>query len=163
MSEIIATHAVILLEVADDGLDGCTPSHVAFDLRGDAALLAGGVDFELVFGRRVVATVSGIGDDAIERVADDRLHGGDDGGERVAVIRIAGRRRDVGDELAAARVAQRRRHAHLHAELIGLVCLSLADAFHLGCVQAVNLAAALMAVLRQHALGQVQRPHEGFP
>jgi hypothetical protein len=29
-----------------------------------------------------VAAVSGIGDDAIERVADDRLHGRDDGGER---------------------------------------------------------------------------------
>src|SRR5450755_3397426 len=51
-------------------------------------------------------------------------------------------------------------HAHLHTELVGLVCLSLADAFHLGCMQAVNLAAALVAVLRQHTLGQVQRPHE---
>ena len=50
MGEIIAAHAVILLEVPDDGLDGGAPSHVAFDLRGDAALLAGGVDFELVFG-----------------------------------------------------------------------------------------------------------------
>jgi hypothetical protein len=50
MGEIIAAHAVILLEVPDDGLDGRAPSHVTFDLRGDAALLAGGVDFELVFG-----------------------------------------------------------------------------------------------------------------
>ena len=82
---------------------------------------------------------------------------------RVAVIRVTGQRRDVGDELATARIPQGRRHAHLHTELIGLVCLSLADAFHLGCVQAVNLAAALVTVLRQHALGQVQRPHERFP
>jgi hypothetical protein len=50
LGEIIAAHAVILLEVADDGLAGRAPSHVKFDLRGNAALLAGGVDFELVFG-----------------------------------------------------------------------------------------------------------------
>src|SRR5579872_22419 len=50
MGEIIAAHAVILFEVPDDGLDGRAPSHVTFDLRGHAALLAGGVDFELVFG-----------------------------------------------------------------------------------------------------------------
>ena len=81
----------------------------------------------------------------------------------MAVIRVTGQRRDVGDKLATARMPQGRRHAHLHTELIGLVCLSLADAFHLGCMQAVNLAAALVTVLRQHALGQVQRPHERFP
>jgi len=56
-----------------------------------------------------VAAVSGIGDDAIERVADDRLHGRDDGGELVAVIRVTGQRRDVGDELATARMLQGRR------------------------------------------------------
>ena len=38
MGEIIAAHAVILLEVPDDGLNGRAPSHVTFDLRGDAAL-----------------------------------------------------------------------------------------------------------------------------
>src|SRR3974390_752417 len=137
MGKIIAAHAVVLLEVADDGLDGRSPSYVAFDLWGDAALLASGVDLELIFGRGFVAAVSGIGDDAIERVAEDRLHGGDDGGERVAVIRVTGQRHDVGDELAAARVPQGRRHAHLHAELIGLVWFSLADAFPLGRMQAV--------------------------
>jgi hypothetical protein len=45
MGEIIAAHAVIFLEVPDDGLDGRAPSHVTFDLRGDAALLAGGTAF----------------------------------------------------------------------------------------------------------------------
>ena len=44
--EIIEAHSVILLKVADEGLDGRAPSYVTFDLRGDAALLAGGVDFE---------------------------------------------------------------------------------------------------------------------
>jgi hypothetical protein len=89
MGKMIAAHAVVLLEVADDGLDGRAPSHVASDLRGGAAFLASGVDLELIFGRRVVSAVSGIGDDAIERVADDRLHGRDDGGERVAIIRVS--------------------------------------------------------------------------
>ena len=55
MGMIIAAHAVILLKVADDGVDGRAPSHITFDLRGDATLLAGGIDFELVFGRRIVA------------------------------------------------------------------------------------------------------------
>jgi hypothetical protein len=53
--------------------------------------------------------VSGIGDDAIERAAEDRLHGGNDGGERVAIIRVTGQIHDVGDELATARMLQGRR------------------------------------------------------
>jgi hypothetical protein len=73
----------------------------------------------------------------------------------VAVIWVTGQRRDVGDELAKARMPQGDvAMLTLHTGLIGLVCLSLADAFHLGCMQAVNLAAVLVAVLRQHALGQ---------
>jgi hypothetical protein len=47
--------------MADDRLDGRAASHLAFDLRGDAALLLGRVDFEFVVGRRIVAAVSGIG------------------------------------------------------------------------------------------------------
>ena len=62
-------------------------------------------------------------------------HRRDDLGQRVAVIRIAGQRRDVGDELAAARMLDRRGDADLDAELIGPVRLSLADAFHLGRMQ----------------------------
>lgn len=57
---MIAAHAVFGFEMANDRLDGGTSFHLAFDLRGDAALLASGVDLELVFWRRVVATVSGI-------------------------------------------------------------------------------------------------------
>src|SRR3974377_1934255 len=103
MGKIIAAHAVVLLEVADDGLDGRSPPSFAFELWGEWALRASGVDLELIFGGGFVAAVSGIGDDAIERVAEDRLHGGDDGGERGAVIRVTGRRHDGGDELAARR------------------------------------------------------------
>jgi hypothetical protein len=39
--------------MADDGLNGGTPFELALDLRRDAALLAAGVDLELVIGRGV--------------------------------------------------------------------------------------------------------------
>ena len=38
----------------------------------------------------------------------------------------------------------------------------IADALDLGRVQGIHLAAALAAVLRQHPLGEVKRPHKGF-
>ena len=37
MRQVIAVHAVLGLEMADDGLDGRTASHLAFDLRCHAA------------------------------------------------------------------------------------------------------------------------------
>jgi hypothetical protein len=51
MGKVIAAHAVVLLEVADDRLNGRASSDVAY------------VDFVLVLGRSVVAAVFGIGDD----------------------------------------------------------------------------------------------------
>ena len=44
IGKVIAAHAVMLLEMADDGLNGGTPFELALDLRRDAALLAAGVD-----------------------------------------------------------------------------------------------------------------------
>jgi hypothetical protein len=70
MGEVIAAHAVMFFEMADDGLNGGTPFELALDLRRDAALLAGRVDLELVIGRGVVAAIAGVGDTAIEDVAD---------------------------------------------------------------------------------------------
>jgi len=55
---------------------------------------------------------------------------------------------------------QRGRDADLDAELIGPVRLALADAFNLGGVQGIDLAAALMPVLFQYAPRQIERPHE---
>ena len=101
MGKVVASHAVMFFEVADDRLDGGAPFELALDLRRDAALLAGRVDLELVIGRGVVAAIAGIGDAAIEHVADERLHLRDDGGERVPVIGIAGQRCDMRDELPA--------------------------------------------------------------
>jgi hypothetical protein len=51
MGKVIWAHAVVFLEVADDGLDGGPPFEFALDLRRDAALLAARVDLELVIGR----------------------------------------------------------------------------------------------------------------
>jgi hypothetical protein len=62
--------------------------------------LARGVDLEAVFGWRVVAAIAGVGEDAPETDADLPLQVGDDGGQRVAVVRVAGQGLDVGDELA---------------------------------------------------------------
>ena len=65
MGEVIAAHAVMFLEVADDRLDGGPPLN---------SRLIGGVmrrfwlvlDLELVIGRGIVAAIAGIGDEAIE-------------------------------------------------------------------------------------------------
>ncbi len=51
---------MMVLEVADHRLDGGPPFELALDLRRDAALLAGGVNLELVVGRGVVAAIAGI-------------------------------------------------------------------------------------------------------
>jgi hypothetical protein len=65
MGKVIAAHAVVFLEVADDGLDGGPPFEFALDLRRDAALLAARVDLELVIGGALGAAIAGIGDAAI--------------------------------------------------------------------------------------------------
>ena len=63
------------------------------------ALLAARVDLELVIGWGVVAAIAGIGDAAMEDVADERSHLRNDRGERVPVIGIAGQCCGMGDEL----------------------------------------------------------------
>jgi hypothetical protein len=42
-------------------------------IAGDAAFLAGCIDFEFVLGRRIVAAVSGIGVEPFDRIADELL------------------------------------------------------------------------------------------
>jgi hypothetical protein len=55
---------------------------------------------ELVIGRRIVAAIALVGEDALDGVADDRFHARDDDGQGVAVIGVAGQRLDMGDELS---------------------------------------------------------------
>ncbi|SIO37344.1 hypothetical protein SAMN05443247_04553 [Bradyrhizobium erythrophlei] len=55
--EIVAAHAVLGFEMADDGLDGGPAAEFALDLRRHPSLLPGDEDPELVNGRRIVAAV----------------------------------------------------------------------------------------------------------
>lgn len=74
--EIVAAHAVLGLEMADDGFDGGPAAQFALDLGRHPSLLAGDEDPELVIGRRVVAAVSLVGEDARDGVADHRFRPG---------------------------------------------------------------------------------------
>lgn len=58
--EIVAVHPVLVLEVADDGLDSGATAHLPFDLGRNRTFLLGRVDFELVVGWRIVAAVAGV-------------------------------------------------------------------------------------------------------
>lgn len=64
----------------------------------------------------------------------------------------------MGDELTSLAAMNRGGDADLGPELIGLVCLALADAFDLGGAQAVDLGTALAAILPVDAASQMQRP-----
>src|SRR3546814_9448628 len=61
----------------------------------------------------------------------------------MTVIGVARQGGDMGDELAALAAINRRRHAHLDAELIGPVGFPLADAFDLGGMERIDLGATL--------------------
>ena len=112
MGKVISAHAVVLLEVADDGLDGGPAFEFALDLRRDAALLAARVDLELVIGWGDVAAIAGIGDAA----ADERLHLRNDRAQRVPVIRIAGQCCSMGDKLPAGGMLHRGGDAHFDTD-----------------------------------------------
>jgi hypothetical protein len=91
----------VSLQVADHGLDGGTPSQLAFDDAEHAALLAGDENAVWVCG--VVAAVSLVDIGALDVAAGEPFGGGDDSAERVAVVRIARQRLGMQDELAASR------------------------------------------------------------
>lgn len=158
--EVVAGHSVFALDMADDGLDRRPPPHLALDGWGDAALLAGGEDPELVALRCVVAAIAGVGEDAADLGADGLFHVGDDACQRVAVIGITGQCFCMQGELATLGALQRGGHRHLHPELVGHMRLALADAFYLVCMQAVDLAAALALALLENGGRLVERPFE---
>lgn len=160
MGEIVAAHPVLVFDVADHRFDRRSPSHLTLDGRCHAALLAGGEDPELVAERSVVAAVAGVGEDARDIGADGGFHRGNDRFEGVPVIGIAGKRHGMQRELAALGALQRRRHRHLHPELVGRAGLALADALDLMGVKAVDLAAALALPLLENRRGLVERPAE---
>ncbi|MGY2932970.1 hypothetical protein ACVWZ6_002572 [Bradyrhizobium sp. GM6.1] len=75
--EIVAAHAVLGLEMADDGFDGSPAAQFALDLGRHPSLLAGDEDPELVIGRRVVVAVSLVGGYARNGVANHGFHARD--------------------------------------------------------------------------------------
>jgi hypothetical protein len=70
MCQMVAVHSVVFLEMTDHRLDGGAAFEISFDLGRDPALLPRAVHVELVFGRCVVAAISGIGDHALDGIAD---------------------------------------------------------------------------------------------
>src|SRR6202051_2731172 len=161
--EIVAAHSVLLLGVPDDWLDGGAAFHLSFEGRRHAPLLPGRVDFELILGRRIVAAIAGIGVEPFDRIADELLDRRNDLGQRMAIIGGTRQRLRMGDELTALAVLEGGGNADLDAELVSFVRLALADALHLGRVQAVDLGTALSALLSAHPPRQAQQPGEfGF-
>jgi hypothetical protein len=62
---ILAAHAVLGFEMADDGLDG-GPAQFALDLRFHPSPLPRDEDTELVIGRCTVAAIARVGENALE-------------------------------------------------------------------------------------------------
>jgi len=91
------------------------------------------------------------------------LHLRNDSAQRVPVIRIARQCCSMGDKLPAGGMLHRGGDAHFDTEFVRPVRFALADALDLWRVQRIDLAAALAALLLQHAPGQEQRPYERFP
>jgi hypothetical protein len=127
--EIIPVHAVLGLDVADDGLDSRATLHLATDGSRDAADLPRDPDPEPM--RVIVAAIPFVDVDAASLHAGELLHVGDHGAKRVPVEGIAMQGLGVEHELSALR----RRHGggdtDLAAELVGRAGLTLADALDL--------------------------------
>src|SRR5450432_2725370 len=105
---------------------------------------------------RWMAAVSLVGEDAREGVADQRLHVRDHGCQCVTVIRIAGQRLHMGNELAALGMADRGCDGDFDAELVRPMSLALADAFDFRRVQGIDLGPALALLLLAHEPRQHQ-------
>ena len=78
----------------------------------------------------------------------------------MAVVRVAGQRLGVGDELAALGAIERGGERDLDAKLVGTMRLAFADAFDLGRVQRVDLPSALMLALLAHPAAEHERMGE---
>ncbi len=94
-----------------------------------------------------MAAVSGFGQDAGLVVANGLFHVGNDGRERVAIVRRTGQRHGMQGDLAAFRAGKRRRHLDLEAEFVRPARLAFANALDLVGVQAVDFVAAFTLLL----------------
>src|ERR1700754_5121960 len=127
--EIVAVHAVLGHDVADDGLDSRTTLHLATDGSRDAAPLPQEQDPGPV--RGVVAPVPFVDMDAASRHAGELLHVGDHGAERVPIEGIAVQRLGMEHELSALRGRHGGGDTDLAAELVRRTGFPLADALDL--------------------------------
>jgi hypothetical protein len=123
--EIVATHPMVVLEMADHGLDGSSASHLAANDFCDAADLAANPDSEPV--GIVVAPIALVAVDAADSNTCELFEISDDGTERVAVVRIAMQRLGMQHELSTFGRGGWRGNRR--------PCLAAADALHLGGVQ----------------------------
>ena len=151
---MVTAHPVVVLEMADHRLDGGAPPHLAADDLSDPAGLAADPDLEPI--GIVVAAIALVAVDAAHRNTCELFKIGDDGTERVAVIRVAVQGLGMQHELPALGHGDRGHDRDLAAELVGRPGLAFADALHLGGVQRVDLGAALALLL----MTDPQRPIE---
>jgi hypothetical protein len=104
--EIVATHAVIALQVANDGFDGGATAHLAANGLGDTPDLAGDPDLEPV--RMVVAAIALVAVDAANRNTCELFEIGDDGASVWPSYGLPCRRLGVQHELPAPGRSDRR-------------------------------------------------------
>ena len=124
---------MVVVEMADHGLDSSSASHLAANDFCDAVDLAANPDPEPV--GIVVAAIALVAVDAADSNTCELFEISDDGTERVADVRIAMQRLGMQHELSAFGRGGWRGNRHLAAELVRRPCLAAADALHLGGVQ----------------------------
>src|SRR5713101_6109153 len=155
---MVAAQAVVVLEMADHGLDGSPAPHLAANGFGDTAELAADPDLEPV--GIIVATIALVAVDATHSNACELFEIGDDGTERVAVIGFAVQRLGVQHELPALGRGDRRDNRDLAAELVGRAGLAFADALHLRRVQRIDLRPALTLLLMAYTRREIEQRAE---
>src|SRR5258708_31628730 len=152
---MVAAHSVVVLEMADHGLDGGTTPHLAADGFGDAANLAAERGLEPV--GIVLAAIALVAVNAARCNTCELFEVGDDGTERVAVIGIAVQGLGMQHELPAFGRGGRRGNRDFATKLVRCPGLAFADALHLGGAQRVDLGTALTLLLMANPVGEIEQ------
>src|SRR5262245_65146526 len=155
---MVATHPMIVLEMADHGFDGGTTAHLAADGLGNTPDLAADPDLEPI--RIVVAAIALVAMDATDRDTCEPFEIGDDRTESMAVVRVAVQSLGVQHELPALGGGDRRGNRDLAAELVRRARLAAADTLHLGSMQRIDLWPALMLVLMANPQREIEQRAE---
>ena len=124
MVEAVSIHAVTVFEVADDRLDGRAALHLPFDGRRDPSLLFGREDAQFIDAGRIVASVTGVGEDAFQGGAGQLLDLGDYGLKGVTVVGPPRQGLGMDGKLSTFAAIERGGYGDLDAELIRFVDLA---------------------------------------